>query len=179
MTSGDVVATIWRMGNPRGVKRDFVALEKRRLAAEKLLTAGMHQAEVARRLGVHRQSVCRWNAARLKGGRDALRKAGRAGRLPRLSPGQKEQLKAALREGPEARGYSTCLWTIERVAALIEEQTGIRYHRGHVWKILRGLGWSSQRPVGRALERNEEAITHWKKKQWPAIKKKPAGRAER
>ena len=167
------------MGNPRGVKRDFEALEERRLAAEKLLAKGVPQAEVARRLGVHRQSVCRWNAARAKGGKEALRKAGRAGRLPRLSAEQKEEIKSALGQGPEAHGYMTCLWTIGRVAALIEEQTGLKYHRGHVWKILRGLGWSSQRPVGRALERDEEAITHWKEKQWPAIKKKRAAKVER
>jgi transposase len=136
----------------------------------------MHQAEVARRVGVHRQSVCRWNAARLKGNKDALRKAGRAGRRPLLSVEQKEEVKAALRQGPEAHGYTTCLWTLGRVAALIEEQTGIKYHRGHVWRILRGLGWSSQRPVGRALERDEQAIAHWKKKQWPAIKKKRAAK---
>src|SRR4051812_37702551 len=121
------------MGNPRGVKRDFEALEKRRFAAGKLLAGGMHQAEVARRVGVHRQSVCRWNAARLKGNKDALRKAGRAGRRPLLSVEQKEEVKAALRQGPEAHGYTTCLWTLGRVAALIEEQTGIKYHRGHVW----------------------------------------------
>ena len=93
------------MGNARGVKRDFDALEKRRFAAQKLLTAGVHQSEVARRLGVHRQSVSRWAAA-LKKGKDALRKAGRAGRLPRISVRQKESIKAALVEGPEAHGSS-------------------------------------------------------------------------
>jgi transposase len=160
------------MGNPRGVKRDFDALEKRRLTGQKLLASGIHQSEVARQLGVHRQSVNRWAAALSKGGPDALRKAGRAGRLPRLSPKQKELIRGALLAGPEAQGYSTCLWTIGRVAALIEALTGVKYHKGHAWKVLRGLGWSSQRPVGRALERNEEAIAHWKKKQWPAIKKK-------
>jgi transposase len=165
------------MGNLAGVKRDFNALEKRRFAAVKLLEAGVHQSEVARRLGVHRQSVSRWAIAMRRQGRDSLRQAGRAGRLPRLSASQKETLKAALVEGPQAHGYATSLWTIGRVAALIEEQTGLDYHPGHVWKILRGLGWSSQRPVGRALERDQAAITHWKKKQWPAIKKKPAARA--
>ncbi len=167
------------MGNARGVKRDFDALEKRRFAAHKLLTAGVHQSEVARRLGVHRQSVSRWAAALNKQGKDALRKAGRAGRLPRLSQPQKDGIKAALVEGPEAYGYATSLWTIGRVAALIEQKTGVKYHKGHAWKILRGLGWSSQRPVGRALERDEKAIAHWKKKQWPAIKKKPSQRAGR
>ena len=161
------------MGNARGVKRDFDALESRRFAAQKLLARGIHQSEVARRLGVHRQSVSRWAAVLKKQGEDSLRKAGRAGRLPRLSQSQKELIKAALVKGPEAHGYHTCLWTIRRVAALIEEKTGIKYHKGHAWRILRGLGWSSQRPVGRALERDEKAIAHWKKKQWPAIKKKP------
>jgi transposase len=167
------------MGNARGVKRDFDALEKRRFAAQKLLAAGIHQSEVARRLGVHRQSVSRWAAALNKDGKDALRKAGRAGRLPGLSQPQKQLIKAALVEGPEAYGYATSLWTIGRVAALIEQKTGIKYHKGHAWKILRGLGWSSQRPVGRALERDDKAIAHWKKKQWPAIKKKPSPRGAR
>jgi transposase len=167
------------MGNPAGVKRDFNALEKRRFAAVKLLAAGVHQSEVARRLGVHRQSVSRWAIASRKQGRDCLRQAGRAGRLPRLSPAQQETIKTALVQGPQAYGYATSLWTIGRVAALIKEQTGCVYHPGHVWKVLRGLGWSSQRPVGRALERDEAAIQHWKKKQWPAIKKKPAERGAR
>jgi len=165
------------MGNPAGVKRDFDALEKRRFAAVKLLEAGVPQSEVARRLVVHRQSVSRWALALRQKGKESLRQAGRAGRLPRLSPSQKEALKAALVQGPQAYGYATALWTIGRVAALIKEQTGFKYHPGHVWKILRGLGWSSQRPVGRALERDEAAIQHWKKKRWPALKKKPAGRS--
>jgi len=85
---------------------------------------------------------------------------------------QKEDLKAALRKGPEAHGYCTGLWTAARVGILIQELTGIKYHPGHVWKLLRQLGWTPQRPVGRALERDEAAITEWKAKQWPAIKKK-------
>src|SRR5438445_13864365 len=98
------------MGNPIGVKRDFAALEKRRLLAFKLLGSGVAQAEVARRLGVHRQSVSRWAQAIEEKGKAALLKAGRAGRLPRLSSAQKEQIKAALLQGPEAHGYGTALW---------------------------------------------------------------------
>ncbi|MFB3127903.1 MAG: winged helix-turn-helix domain-containing protein, partial [Candidatus Acidiferrales bacterium] len=54
-----------------------------------------------------------------------------------------------------------------------------QYHAGHVWKILRGLNWSPQRPVGKARERNEEAIRAWKHKTWPGIKKKPENKAAR
>lgn len=161
------------MGNPAGVKRNFEALEKRRLKAFKLLDSGLPQAEVARQVGVHRQSVSRWaQVARVKG-KSALLKAGRAGRLPRLSATQQEEIKTALLQGPEAHGYPTALWTIGRVAALIEEQTGCQYHPGHVWRLLRSFGWSPQRPTGRAVERDEPAIARWKQREWPRIKKKP------
>jgi transposase len=62
---------------------------------------------------------------------------------------------------------------------LIRDRFGVRYHEGHVWKLLRALHWSPQRPVGKARERNEEAILAWKKQTWPAIKKKPKSRAAR
>ena len=161
------------MGNPAGVKRDFEALEKRRLKAFKLLDEGLPQAEVARRVGVHRQSVSRWAQAAKAKGKTALLRAGRAGRRPRLSARQKERIQAALLQGPEACGYATTLWTIGRVGALIEQQTGCQYHPGHVWRLLRSFGWSSQRPTGRAVERDEPAIAQWKKRAWPRIKKKP------
>jgi transposase len=167
------------MGNPAGVRRDFDALERRRFKALRLLQQGLNQSEVARRLRVVRQSVARWAALDREGGQRALRQAGRAGRKPRLSPRQKSRLEQRLLAGPERLGYETSLWTSERVADLIEQEFGVRYHPGHVWKILVALGWSCQRPVGRALERNEKAIGHWKKVRWPDIKKKPKKRGER
>jgi transposase len=161
------------MGNPRGEKRDFAALERRRLEARKLLKQGYNQSEVARRVKVCSQTVSRWARALSVGGEKALRAAGRAGRKPLLDGPQRERLIARLVEGPERLGYETPLWTCHRVARLIQEEFGIRYHSGHVWKLLRQLNWSPQRPVGRALERNEEAIGQWKRKTWPGIKKKP------
>src|SRR5450756_1556362 len=161
------------MGNPAGVRRDFDALERRRFRALRLLRQGLNQSEVARRVRVVRQSVARWAALDRKGGERALRQAGRAGRKPRLTQRQKSRLEQRLLAGPERLGYETSLWTSERVAHLIEQEFGVRYHPGHVWKILVALGWSCQRPVGRALERNEQAIRHWKKVTWPDIKKSP------
>ena len=102
---------------------------------------------------------------------------GRAGRKPLLEEKQRKQLVTRLLEGPEKLGYETPLWTCDRVGHLIEQEFGVRYHSGHVWKILRQMNWSPQRPVGRALERNEQAITAWKKQTWPAIKKKPKKKA--
>lgn len=161
------------MGNPAGVRRDFDALEQRRFQGLRLLRQGLSQSEVARRLRVGRQSVARWAALDREGGERALRQAGRAGRKPRLTERQKTRLEQRLLAGPERLGYETSLWTSERVADLIEREFKVHYHPGHVWKILVSLGWSCQRPVGRALERNEESIRHWKKVTWPDIKKKP------
>ena len=161
------------MGNPRAVKRDFRALEQRRFAALKLLKQGYNQSEVARRVKVCSQTVSRWARAVSEHGEKSLHAAGRAGRKPLLDGKQRERLIARLLEGPEKLGYETPLWTWDRVGHLIQEEFGIRYHSGHIWKILRQLNWSPQRPAGRALERNEEAIEYWKRKTWPTIKKKP------
>jgi transposase len=161
------------MGFPAGVRRDFEALEQRRLQAADLLQKGLSQSEVARRVGAHRQSVSQWAESLREQGRKGLRKAGRAGRPARLRAQDLRRIERGLKRGPEALGYGTSLWTSSRVAHLIEQECGVRYHAGHAWRILRQLGWSCQRPTGRARERNEEKIRQWKRKRWPEIKKKP------
>lgn len=163
-----------KRGNTR---RDFAALEQRRFEALELLQQGLSQGEVGGRLKVAQQTVSRWARQVREQGRESLQQAGRAGRKPQLAPDQRQALEAGLAAGPEALGYETPLWTCARVAHLIEEQFGISYHPAHVWKLLRQLGWSCQRPVGRALERNEAAIAEWKKVTWPALKKKPKKKA--
>ncbi len=146
------------MGNPRGVKRDFVALERRRVQAARLLAQGLSQAEVARRVGVHRQSVSRWDRQMEARGPAAVKRAPRPGRRPRLTAADLDRIKQGLKRGPQALGYGTPLWTARRVRHLIEQECGVRFTPRHVWWLLRQLGWSCQRPVGRALERNEAAI---------------------
>jgi transposase len=167
------------MGNPAGVRRDFDALEKRRFEAIRLLNEGLDQTDIAHRLKVSRSTVVRWVSQYRHQGRAALRKAGRAGRKPMLSRKDHQRLRDLLVRGPEALGYETPLWTCPRVAHLIEQEFGIHYHEGHVWRVLVGLGWSPQRPTGKARERNEQQIRTWKRKTWPAIKKKPAGKGAR
>src|SRR5689334_2035580 len=145
------------MGFPRGMRRDRVALERRRMQAARLLKQGHSEAEVARRLGVHRQSVNRWAKALAAAGQSGLCRAARAGRPPKLSPADLEQLEQCLQQGPEQFGYLTGLWTLARV---------------------RKLNWSCQRPAGRARERDEEAIRHWKRRRWPQLKKSLARGAD-
>src|SRR5260221_12319975 len=116
------------MGNAAGVRRDFEGLERRRMEAAQLLKRGVSQSEVARRLGVHRQSVIRWVRQLAQSGRAGLKQAGRAGRKPKLSAGQLRKIEQALRRGPETLGYASGLWTAGRVRELIEHQCGVRLY---------------------------------------------------
>jgi len=165
------------MGNPAGVKRDFNALERRRMRAARLLKQHISEAEVARRVGAHRQSVNRWARQLAAGGTAALKKVGWAGRKPALTDADRARIVAGLKRGPEALGYETPLWSCWRVADLIERECGVQYNPGHVWRILRQLGWSVQRPTGRALERKEPEIRRWKRVRWPELKKTPKKKA--
>jgi transposase len=155
-------------------RRDFAGMEQRRLAAAALFKQGIAQTEVARQLGVSRQAVSVWFAAWKKRGNKALASAGRAGRKPRLTSSQLKKVEAALLKGPRANGFDADLWSLPRIAEVIAHQTGVRYHPGHVWRVMRELGWSAQKPQTKARERDKAAIHHWKTRTWPAIKKKPA-----
>ncbi len=89
------------------MKRDFDALERRRFKAFGLLQRGVSEAEVARQVGVHRQSVNRWAKQIEEQGRAGLKQAGRAGRKPRLGEGDLRRLEEKLKRGAEALGYET------------------------------------------------------------------------
>ena len=153
--------------------RDHAAMEKRRKQAGKLFAKDCSAPEVSRRLKVARQVAYRWKEAWEQGGTLALASKGPAGRKPKLTVEQTQQVTKALLEGPEAHGYTTALWTLPRVASLIEDLTGVEYHPGHVWRLLGASGFSCQRPERRAVERDEKAIRRWQRVEWPALKKRP------
>ena len=149
-------------------------LERRRRQAIRWLTAGTPLSAIARAVGASVSSVFRWAEAYRTQGLLGLRPRPTPGRPPSLSVAQKKRLAALLLKGPLARGYRTGLWTLKRVAQLIPQQFGVRYHPCHVWKLLTSLGWSCQKPERRALQRNEAAIARWKRFRWPHIKKRHA-----
>jgi transposase len=112
----------------------------------------------------------RWRAA----GPDALRSQGPTGPAPRLSDSQLRQVEQALLKGAGANGFVGELWTLDRIATVIERLTGVRHHPAWVWALLRHrLGWSVQRPVRRAAERDQDAIDRWVKERWPRILQTP------
>jgi transposase len=158
--------------------RDHAAMEQRRKKAGKLFAKDYSAPDVARLLGVARQVAYRWKGAWDKGGGRAWGKGGRAGPKAKLTVAQTEQVAEALLAGPAAHGYKTALWTLPRVASLIEGLTGVGYHPGHVWRLLGASGFSCQRPERRAVERDEKAIRRWQRTDWPALKKRPGSKGE-
>src|ERR1700691_979118 len=159
--------------------RDFAGLANRRKQAARLFAKGETQGSVARQLKASRQSVSRWHrqwtSEGMAGAGGAGRAAGRAGRKPRLSASQWRQVDAALRQGARQHGFSADLWTLPRVATVIERITGEKFHPGHGFELLGFLDWSVQKPARQARERSEEKVQYWVAVRWPAVKKTLGG----
>lgn len=162
-----------------GTKRDLEAIEARRLAGARMLKRKVPQAEVARALGVSRQAVSLWakQLAEVNGAIGRL-KAKPLGRPKRLSRDDCDALSRILVAGALRAGFPTDLWTIKRVRIVVARRFGVQYTNSGCWELLRSLGFSPQKPERRATQRNEQAIVHWKRSSWPALKKKPAARGE-
>jgi transposase len=158
---------------PKGSAQE---LERRRRQAMALMDQGMKAAAVARAVGTSRASVTRWRQAYEAGGPAAMAATPHPGGVSKLTDGQRKRLVRMLLDGPGKHGYATQLWTLARVAELIAVRFGVQYHPSTVWHILRGMGWSCQKPERRARERDEQAIATWRRQDWPRIKKRPKKR---
>ncbi|MFF5231370.1 helix-turn-helix domain-containing protein [Dactylosporangium sp. NPDC000521] len=135
-------------GTRRGVVRDVDALREQRMRAADMFEAGCQQVDVVNALGVTAQAASRWYHRWQAGGREALVGAARLGRRSWLSDEQLGEVEAALLAGPKAHGFSTDMWTLARVADVIERVTGVRYSPTQTWQILRhaSAGPGNDRP---------------------------------
>ena len=150
---------------------------KKRLKAGRLLLAGQGCAEVAKAVGVARQTVYTWKGLLAEGGIDALRAVPERGRPAQLDEQQLAAIRVALLRSPTEYGFGTELWTLKRVGAVIERLYGVRFGQTQVWRILGFLGFSPQKPEKQAIERNEDVVRDWKLRTWPGLKKKPGEKA--
>jgi transposase len=151
---------------------------KKRLRAGRMLLAGKGCAEAAEAVGVARQTVYTWKALLDEGGIDALRAVPAPGRPARLDDAQLAQVRAALLQSPTEHGFGTELWTLKRVGIVINKLHGVHFGQTQVWRILGALGFSPQKPDKRAFERDEGAVRAWKRRTWPALKKKRSAKTD-
>ena len=153
--------------------------EGRRLRAWDLHQQGWPQKQIAVALGVTQGAVSQWIARGRAGGADSLRNRSRKGATQKLTQEQRERLPDLLKRGAEAYDFVGDVWTQARIAIVIKREFGVSYHVDHIGRLLHAIGWSVQKPIERATERNDAAIERWRTEKWPAIKKKPKTRTER
>lgn len=152
--------------------RDLKLLERRRIqAVGRFVKARDSLASIARELKVSRMSVSRWYRQWKQSGKAGLKAAARAGRKPGLNARQLRRVEMAMRKGALSHGFGSDLWTLPRVATVIQRLIGIRYHPGHVWKILGAMNWTLQKPEKQAKERDPNQVEYWKTVRWTEVKK--------
>lgn len=143
----------------------------RRRAVEAVLS-GWTQVEAAGLFGVTDQAVylwmCRYRQYGLLGLR--ARRRGRP-RAPRLKPWQAATIVRLITDRcPDQLKMPFYLWTREAVADLIHRKFGLRVSVWTVGRYLRGWGFTPQKPLRRAYERDPEAVRRWLQRRYPAIR---------
>jgi transposase len=158
------------MTEKKPCSRDWKEMRRERALA--LKQAGWRQCEIAAALDVTPAAVSQWMRCVHEHGEQALKAHPHAGAVAKMTKEEQSSVPELLRQGAEAYGFRGEVWTCARVAAVIEQEFGVRYHRAHVSRLLRQLGWTPQRPIKRAVQRNEAKIEHWRSVLWPELKKR-------
>jgi transposase len=145
--------------------------EQIRRQAARMFANGMSAAQVAAELEVSTKSAYAWRRAWAAGGEKALASKGAPGPAPVLSEQLVQKLIVKLNEGPAAAGWEEDQrWTLARVCTLIGRMFHVTVSITTAWEVLRRAGFTPQQPIQRAVERDEQAIEHWRRHQWPAVK---------
>src|SRR5690242_786543 len=160
------------------IERDFRTLapatqaELRRVAVA-MVRAGKTRIEAAAAVGVNRRFVGQWVKAAAQSGEAVLtgrRRGRRPGEQKALNAAQEDRLRVLIARGcPDQFGLSFALWTRQAVRALIARETGIWLALPVVGRYLRAWGFTAQRPVRRATERQDEAVRAWLESTYPEI----------
>jgi transposase len=146
--------------------------EWRRMRGWELEQRGWRQRDIAGALGVSESAVSQWMATARRDGPAALLAHPAPGRVPRLTFDQQCLIPEFLWHGAEAYGFPGEVWTCARVAGVIQEEFAVTYSRSQVSRLLHRLHWTPQIPITRAIQRDEQAITRWRRVSWPELMKR-------
>ena len=147
--------------------------EMRRLQAWELSQKGWKQNRIAEALGVTEGAISQWVKKAKVGGVEALYQRKGGGPKPRLTSEQLAQLPDLLKLGSEAYGFQGDVWTRARVGVVIKQQFGVSFSLSHIGRLLKQVGWTRQKPIARASQRDEQAIERWRTEKWLELEKKP------
>ena len=145
--------------------KGMTEMEWKRKQGMELLRSGTKQAHVARKMGVNRRTVYDWRK-RMDNDQD-FRNRKKKGRNSRLTDDQKKRLKEIIDNGAVSYGFLTDLWTLKRIAAVIEKEFGVHYNTTYIWQLLRVLGYSAQIPIAVAMEKDDDYVKRWLSEEYP------------
>lgn len=145
----------------------------RRIHSVILCANGHTSGEIADILEAPRSKVSLWLGNYEKYNLNGLLEGQRSGRPSEISEQDQIILSDIIESGPVAYGFLGGVWTSSMIARVIEEEFGVKYHPGHVRKILHALHFSVQRPKRHLANANPELQNRWRRYIYPNIKKKP------
>ena len=153
-------------------KLDHTTLEALRIRAVQSVQEGESPEVVARTFRITSRTIYRWLAQYRRGGWGCLKAKPLAGRPPKLDDKKLKWVYSTVaHKNPLQFQFQFALWTREMVAELIKEKYGIRLAANSVGRLLAQLGITSQKPLHRAIERDEALVQKWLKAEYPKIKK--------
>jgi len=156
-----------------GRRLNHEALEQIRITAVKRVEAGESPEVVIKSIGFERVCIYRWIAAYRSGGIEALKSKKLDGRPPLLTPKQLNKLYHAIaNEDPMQYKFPFALWTVAIIREVILIVFKVRMSEVSVWRTLKKLGLSPQRPLRRAYQQDPVAVERFIKEEYPAIRKR-------
>jgi len=139
-----------------------------------MLSLGKHSVtDIAQLLHIHRSTVHSWILSWNAHGKQGLYEGHRSGRPSALTDQDKEGLSDIVDSGPVAYGLQTGVWTSPIIAQVIEDEFAVRYHPGHVRKLLKEMGFSVQRPTTKLVQADPKKRNKWTRYTYPNLNKKP------
>ena len=147
-------------------------LEEMRFRSIEAYKGGKGVLEIAELLGLHWGSVSRWLTKWRRGGTAALHGTKATGRPRKIDCREHGRIILKIVKRPATKyGYEHPLWTCQRIARVIAKELKLVVSIPTLWRALKKLRLSSQKPERRALEQDPKARAHWLKNVWPKIKR--------
>jgi transposase len=149
------------------------AMEEIRVRAVQRVQAGESPEKVIKTLGFARACIYNWLARYRAGGWHALRTGDRSGRPKKLSGSQVRWIYKTIRDkDPRQLKFAFALWTRQMIAETINQKFRIKLSKTSVGRLLHQLGFSCQKPLHRAYQRDPELVEQWKTQVFPKIQKR-------
>ena len=153
-------------------KLDQSGMHTMRMQALKAVENGQPVAEVAETFGVAERTLYRWLARFASDGQQGLKNRPKTGRPPKLDGGEMAWLARAIREEtPQQLKFPYALWTLSLIGELIRDRLGKSLSPASVLRVMRLLGFTAQKPVYRAWQRDAVLVQKWQDEQYPQIRK--------